>query len=90
MEKFADEICAMYEGHCWWQQPACRLSMIRLPAAIVANGPAITRTVDSFEFNKAVYIGELISCDWSQGKPRVISKDWKLSERLYDENQEEI
>jgi acyl-CoA thioesterase YciA len=33
-----------------------------IPAEIVAKGPIVTRAVDSFEFKKPVFVGDLISC----------------------------
>jgi len=33
-----------------------------IPAVARAKGPVVTRAVDSFEFKKPVFIGDLISC----------------------------
>jgi acyl-CoA thioesterase YciA len=33
-----------------------------IPAEIRAAGPVVTRAVDSFEFKKPVFVGDLISC----------------------------
>lgn len=33
-----------------------------IPAEIVARGPIVTRAVDSFEFKKPVFVGDLVSC----------------------------
>lgn len=33
-----------------------------IPAELRAKGPIVTRAVDSFEFKKPVFIGDLISC----------------------------
>mgnify|MGYP000197299596 CR=1 FL=1 len=33
-----------------------------IPAALRAKGPVVTRAVDSFEFKKPVFAGDLISC----------------------------
>jgi len=33
-----------------------------IPAAERAKGPVVTRAVDSFEFKKPVFLGDLISC----------------------------
>lgn len=33
-----------------------------IPAAMRARGPVVTRAVDSFEFKKPVYAGDLVSC----------------------------
>ncbi len=33
-----------------------------IPAAIRAGGPIVTRAVDSFEFKKPVFLGDLVSC----------------------------
>ena len=33
-----------------------------IPAEVVARGPIVTRAVDSFEFKKPVFVGDLISC----------------------------
>ncbi len=33
-----------------------------IPAAIRAGGPIVTRAVDSFEFKKPVFAGDLVSC----------------------------
>ena len=33
-----------------------------IPAGIVARGPIVTRAVDSFEFQKPVFAGDLVSC----------------------------
>lgn len=33
-----------------------------IPAVKQAAGPVVTRAVDSFEFKKPVYVGDLISC----------------------------
>ena len=33
-----------------------------IPAEIRAKGPIVTRAVDSFEFKKPVFVGDLISC----------------------------
>ncbi len=32
------------------------------PAYLRAKGPVVTRAVDSFEFKKPVYVGDMISC----------------------------
>jgi len=33
-----------------------------IPALERARGPVVTRAVDSFEFKKPVYVGDLVSC----------------------------
>jgi len=33
-----------------------------IPALIRVRGPVVTRAVDSFEFKKPVFVGDLISC----------------------------
>lgn len=33
-----------------------------IPAEVRAKGPIVTRAVDSFEFKKPVFVGDLISC----------------------------
>ncbi|TNF34669.1 MAG: acyl-CoA thioesterase, partial [Gammaproteobacteria bacterium] len=33
-----------------------------IPALVRAKGPIVTRAVDSFEFKKPVFVGDLVSC----------------------------
>lgn len=64
-----------------------------IPALVRAKGPIVTRAVDSFEFKKPVFVGDLVSCYADvvgEGRTSIKVKVEVFAQRIHRGNTETI